>query len=160
MADEVSMALEESLRKAQLEQDVDVPREGVRMLSQAPMELEVTHHMVAPCWQRERAALEHMADRLEATGLFAGERLRAYALVSRAAAGVGILDLGALGESAEEWARDAEALLRVLVGRQARQPVRAINVPPGDPLDEALRRLGCPVMSQQWEMVLAIDGAA
>lgn len=52
MADTVSMALEELLRKAQLEQDVDVLREGVRVLSEALMELEVTQHVGAARHER------------------------------------------------------------------------------------------------------------
>lgn len=131
----------------------------------APMEVAdaLAHfeemHVVAPSWQRERASLEHMAAHLEATGLFAEDQLRAYALVNRAAVGVAVLDLGAGAASAEERARDAEGLLRGLLSRRGQQVVRAINVPPGDPLDEALRRLGCAVMSQQRELELAIDGA-
>ena len=52
MADEMSMALEELLRKAQLEGDVDFLREGVRVLSQAVMELEVTQHVGAERHER------------------------------------------------------------------------------------------------------------
>ena len=52
MADTVSMALEELLRKAQLEQEVDVLREGVRVLSEALMELEVTQHVGAARHER------------------------------------------------------------------------------------------------------------
>lgn len=44
MADELRMALEDVLRKAQLDGDVDFLREGVRVLSQALMELEVSQH--------------------------------------------------------------------------------------------------------------------
>src|SRR5258708_37954503 len=47
MTDELSMALEELLRKAQLSEDVDFLREGVRVVSQALMELEVTQHVGA-----------------------------------------------------------------------------------------------------------------
>jgi transposase-like protein len=47
MADEVRMALIELLRKAEVEQDTDVLREGVRVLSQALMELEVSQHLNA-----------------------------------------------------------------------------------------------------------------
>jgi hypothetical protein len=47
MADEMSMALEELLRKAELNGDVDFLREGVRVLSQAVMELEVAQHVGA-----------------------------------------------------------------------------------------------------------------
>lgn len=47
MADDLRMALAEVLRKAQAERDVDFLREGVRVLSQALMELEVTQHVGA-----------------------------------------------------------------------------------------------------------------
>src|SRR5687767_6275084 len=45
MADTVSMALAELVRKAELNGDVDFPREGVRVLSQALMEVEVSQHL-------------------------------------------------------------------------------------------------------------------
>ncbi len=47
MADEWSMALESLLRKAQTEPDTDFLREGVRVLSQALLELEVSQHIGA-----------------------------------------------------------------------------------------------------------------
>ncbi len=52
MADEVRIALLELLRKAQVEGDVDFLREGVRVLSQALMELEVTQHLGAERHER------------------------------------------------------------------------------------------------------------
>src|SRR5690348_12295607 len=52
MADELSMALMELLRKAELDQDVDFLREGVRTLSQALMELEVSQHLGAERHER------------------------------------------------------------------------------------------------------------
>jgi transposase-like protein len=52
MADEWSMALEGLLRKAQQEPDLDFLREGVRVLSQALMELEVTQHLGAERHER------------------------------------------------------------------------------------------------------------
>ena len=52
MAEELSMALGELLRKAQLERDADFLREGVRALSQALMELEVTEHLGADRYER------------------------------------------------------------------------------------------------------------
>ena len=42
MADGLRIGLEELLRKAYMEQDTDFLREGVRVLSQALMELEVS----------------------------------------------------------------------------------------------------------------------
>jgi transposase-like protein len=52
MADELSMALEELVRKAHLAQDVDFLREGVRVLSEAVMDLEVTQHVGAKRHER------------------------------------------------------------------------------------------------------------
>jgi transposase-like protein len=52
MADETSMALENLLRKAQLSEDVDFLREGVRVLAQALMELEVTEQVGARRYER------------------------------------------------------------------------------------------------------------
>jgi transposase-like protein len=49
------MALEDVLRKAELERDADFLREGVRVLSQALLELEVTQHVGAE--RHERTAL-------------------------------------------------------------------------------------------------------
>jgi len=52
MADELSMALHELLRKAQLEENADFLREGVRVLSEAVMELEVAQHVGAKRHER------------------------------------------------------------------------------------------------------------
>ena len=52
MADDLRMALCELLRKAQMGEDVDFLREGVRALSQALMELEVTQHIGAERYER------------------------------------------------------------------------------------------------------------
>lgn len=52
MADEWSMALETLVRKAQGEPDTDFLREGVRVLSQALMELEVTQQLGASRHER------------------------------------------------------------------------------------------------------------
>jgi putative transposase len=52
MADELRMALLELLRKAEVEQDADFLRDGVRALSQALMELEVTQHVGADRHER------------------------------------------------------------------------------------------------------------
>lgn len=47
MADDVRMALAELVRKAQADPDLDVLREGVRVLAEAVMELEVEQHLGA-----------------------------------------------------------------------------------------------------------------
>ena len=52
MADDLRMALEELVSKAQLNQDEDFLRDGVRVLSQALMELEVSHRLGAERYQR------------------------------------------------------------------------------------------------------------
>ncbi len=52
MADDLRMALGEVLRKAQGERDADFLREGVRVFSQALMELEVTQHVGAERYER------------------------------------------------------------------------------------------------------------
>src|SRR5690349_17315532 len=52
MADTVSMALAELVRKAELDGDVDFLREGVRVLSQALMEVEVSQQLGAERYQR------------------------------------------------------------------------------------------------------------
>jgi putative transposase len=52
MADEMRMALETLLRKADVEQDVDFLREGARVFSEALMELEVTRHVGAERHER------------------------------------------------------------------------------------------------------------
>ncbi len=60
MADELRMALEEVLRKAQLERDADFLREGVRVMGQALMELEVAQHLGA---ERHERTLERTGQR-------------------------------------------------------------------------------------------------
>jgi transposase-like protein len=55
MADEMSMALDELLRKSQMSEDVDFLREGVRALAQALMEAEVAQHIGASHYERTPA---------------------------------------------------------------------------------------------------------
>jgi putative transposase len=52
MADTLSMALAELLRKADAEPDLDTLREGVRVMTQALMEVEVAQHLGAERYQR------------------------------------------------------------------------------------------------------------
>ena len=61
MADKVSMALAELVRKAEAEGDVDFLREGVRVLSQALLEVEVAQHLGAERYERtaERRGERH-----------------------------------------------------------------------------------------------------
>jgi putative transposase len=69
MADDLRMALQTLLGKTDLESDADFLREGVRVLSQALMELEVEQHVGAA--RHERTA--------ERTGQRNGYRERAWA---------------------------------------------------------------------------------
>ena len=54
MADELRIGLSELLRKAMIDQDADFLKEGVRVLSQALMEMEVQEHVGAA--RHERSA--------------------------------------------------------------------------------------------------------
>jgi transposase-like protein len=57
MADDLRMALTELLRKADLDGDVDFLREGVRLLAQQLMELEVSQHVGAERYERTAARM-------------------------------------------------------------------------------------------------------
>src|SRR5262245_11245929 len=52
MAEDLRMALDELLRKAHGDGDIDFLKEGVRVMAQALMELEVTHHLGADRYER------------------------------------------------------------------------------------------------------------
>jgi putative transposase len=52
MADELRIGLSELLRKAMIEQDAGFLKEGVRVLSQALMEMEVEEHVGASRHER------------------------------------------------------------------------------------------------------------
>src|SRR5215470_18573903 len=52
MADNLSIALAELLRKTDAEPDIDTLREGVRVVTHALMELEVAQHLGAERYQR------------------------------------------------------------------------------------------------------------
>jgi putative transposase len=52
MADELRIGLSELLRKAMIDQDADFLKEGVRVLSQALMEMEVQEHVGAARHER------------------------------------------------------------------------------------------------------------
>ena len=57
MADEYRMALAKLLRKAEMEGDADFLREGVRVMGQAVMELEVSRHIGAERHERALVAV-------------------------------------------------------------------------------------------------------
>jgi putative transposase len=52
MAEDMRMALQELLRKAELNEDVDFLREGVRVMAQQLMEIEVAQHLGADKYER------------------------------------------------------------------------------------------------------------
>ncbi len=52
MADELRIGLSELLRKAMIEQDASFLKEGIRVFSQALMEMEVEEHVGARRYER------------------------------------------------------------------------------------------------------------
>jgi transposase-like protein len=74
MADELRIGLQELLRKAQMEGNVDFLREGVRVLAQALMEIEVEQHVGAGRHERTEG---RRAGIVTAIGRGAGIRGRA-----------------------------------------------------------------------------------
>ena len=52
MAEDLRIALQELLRTAELDSDVDFLREGVRVMAQQLMELEVAQHVGAEKYER------------------------------------------------------------------------------------------------------------
>ena len=68
MADELRIGLSELLRKAMIEQDADFLKEGVRVLSQALMEMEVQEHVGAGRHERSPAAQDSATDTGSAPG--------------------------------------------------------------------------------------------
>src|SRR4051794_31118169 len=57
MADELRIGLAELLRKARIEHDADFLKEGVRVLSQALMQMEVQEHVGAARHERNPGRL-------------------------------------------------------------------------------------------------------
>jgi ribosomal protein S18 acetylase RimI-like enzyme len=111
-------------------------------------------HAVAPSWQRESPSLAHMAPRLRAHELVVAGQPRAYALHAPSSAGVALLDAAAAPGASATSAMTA--LLLAITEGWERAPLRAINVPPDDPLGAALTQLGCVVMTRQIEMALPL----
>jgi transposase-like protein len=56
MADELRIGLQELVRKAQIEGDAELLKEGVRVLSQMLMEMEVEQHIGASRHERSPGA--------------------------------------------------------------------------------------------------------
>jgi hypothetical protein len=135
--------------------------EEVRVLpvDEALVTFDAMHAASLPCWQRELPSLHHMAGGLHARGLAGPDGgLRAYVLFSRTGSGIAVLDAGTNAPTAAERARHVGALVRALTEHAPRSALRAINVPPGDPLGDVMDALGCAVASRQREMALPLAG--
>lgn len=113
-------------------------------------------HSVASPWQRELPSLVHMASSLRAIALMDGETVHASLIHMPSGVGYSIMDFGSRAPTPEARRDDALTLIRGLVGASLGAPVRAINVPPGDALGDALTALGCPTPHTQWEMLLRL----
>ena len=68
MADEPRIGLQELLRKTRIEHDADLLREGVRMLSQALMEMEVEEHVAPLVTSSAPGARGNATDTVRGTG--------------------------------------------------------------------------------------------
>jgi ribosomal protein S18 acetylase RimI-like enzyme len=111
-----------------------------------------TFHQVAPVWQREGQTLSQMRRITSGVGFWDGEQLRAYAVYARQPSGLVIFDAGSNDSSPDTRQAHVTALLLSLAPGQMDMIVRAINVPPGDALGDALDALGCSVTARQIEM--------
>jgi GNAT superfamily N-acetyltransferase len=135
------------------------PGEGERPVPLAPAEALdrfAPLHPADPAWQREEPSLRRHASDLRALGLREGATLAAYVLYGSSRAGIPVLDAGASAPTAEARRGQIALLLRAMTTGRPHVALRAINVPPGDPLGDALRELGCPMGGAQREMVLEI----
>jgi GNAT superfamily N-acetyltransferase len=105
-------------------------------------------------WQRDHRSLAHSLPRLSARGIHTDGTLVAVVLYHPIVGGIAVLAAASAAPTPESRAAHIAALLRALVAGRPTTPVRAINVPPGDPLGDALTALACPVVLRQREMVL------
>jgi len=113
-------------------------------------------HQVEPTWQRDLPALRRMTPTLHATGLMDGDMIRAILIFMPSGLGFSIMDFGSRAPTPTARCDDAIALVRALMSPTPGAPLRAINVPPGDALGDALVALGCPMPHTQWEMKLKL----
>jgi GNAT superfamily N-acetyltransferase len=136
------------------------PRENSRM---GPTELEeiLRHfeefHQVPAAWQRQQPALLYLAPRMDGLALRSSDRMdrvEAYLLSIPSGEGYVVMDFGSLALSYAERVREAVFLLRQLLDAVPESTIRAINVPPGDALGDALTSLKCPAILRQHEMLI------
>jgi ribosomal protein S18 acetylase RimI-like enzyme len=128
-------------------------------ISEVPVAEALAHfaelHAIAPPWQREDASLAHMAPGLYGLALRDGHGPRSHLLWTSSGGGYALLDFGTR-PSGGYAQQDALALIAHLTARDDRATLRAINVPPGDALGDALASLSCPVVASQREMHLSL----
>jgi GNAT superfamily N-acetyltransferase len=115
-------------------------------------------HPVEPSWQREPASLARMAG-LRAIGLYEDGRLATYSLYHWNAPVLALLDMGVAPSTGKRGITNTAHIVEQLLAGRSRTTVRAINVPPGDPLGETLRGLGCPITTRQQEMELDLGAS-
>ncbi|MGZ3681565.1 MAG: GNAT family N-acetyltransferase, partial [Ktedonobacterales bacterium] len=113
-------------------------------------------HPAPPPWQRERDVLPRMTPQLGGIGVRDGDHIRAYLLSLPLTSGISVMDCGSRASTPGARAADAATLLLHQIRQQPDALVRAINIPPGDPLDAALAQLQCPVVATQREMLLTL----
>ena len=102
-------------------------------------------------------ALAHMAPSLHALALMDGETdTRQHSFTCPLASATASWIVGSRAATPDARRDDTIALIRALMAATPGAPVRAINVPPGDPLGDALSALGCPTPHTQWEMLLPL----
>jgi ribosomal protein S18 acetylase RimI-like enzyme len=117
---------------------------------------------VTPPWQREPATLSQLAARNTAIQAIAITREAAVhaTLIYAAARDSGptpsltLYDLASRGTTTDERREHGLTLFQHAFDGQLEAIVRAVNIPPGDPLGELLRELGCPVVMSQLELLL------
>lgn len=134
--------------------------EGSSPLHEIPIERALTEvatlRQAQPTWQRDLPALRRMKSTLRAGGLLDGDTMRAIIVYMPSGLGFSIMDFGSHAPTPDGRRDDAVTLVRALIAPTPGAPLRAINVPPGDPLGDALVALGCPMPHTQWEMKLEL----
>lgn len=124
-------------------------------IEQALADFAALHQVPSP-WQRDLPALEHMASMLRVLALMPNETADAALVYMPSGMGYSIMDFGSRAATPDARRNDAIALVSTLVAAIPAAPIRAINVPPGDALGDALTALGCPTPHMQWEMKLEL----
>jgi ribosomal-protein-alanine N-acetyltransferase len=140
------------------------PSAALRKYSRmSPIELEeiLRHfeefHQVPGGWQRQQPALLHLAPRLEGLALWSSDEMdsvQAYLLSIPSGEGYVVMDFGSLALSHTERVREAVFLLQQLLHAVPEATIRAINMPPGDALGDALISLKCPAILRQHDMLI------